>query len=83
MSTTSSTASSLRQEFLRGARDTIPLIAGAIPFGIIFGALSVNAGLTPGAALGMSLFVVFAVKGAVILFAAVIDAMRQRIMLRG
>jgi len=33
--------------------------------------------------LGMSLFVVFAVKGAVILFAAVIDAMRQRIMLRG
>jgi len=32
--------------------------------------------------LGMSLFVVFAVKGAVILFAAVIDAMRQRIMLR-
>ncbi len=33
--------------------------------------------------LGMSLFVVFAVKGAVILLAAVIDALRQRIMLRG
>lgn len=57
MSSTTSTASSPRQEFLRGARDTVPLIAGAIPFGIIFGALSVNAGLTPGASLGMSLFV--------------------------
>jgi ABC-type glucose/galactose transport system permease subunit len=33
--------------------------------------------------LGMSLFVVFAVKGAVILFAATIDALRQRILLRG
>ena len=33
--------------------------------------------------LGMSLFVVFAVKGGVILFAAIIDAMRQRIRLRG
>lgn len=33
--------------------------------------------------LGMSLFVVFAVKGAVILFAAIIDAMRQRIVQRG
>jgi ribose/xylose/arabinose/galactoside ABC-type transport system permease subunit len=33
--------------------------------------------------LGMSLFVVFAVKGGVILFAATIDALRQRILLRG
>lgn len=33
--------------------------------------------------LGMSLFVVFAVKGGVILFAAIIDAMRQRIVTRG
>jgi ribose/xylose/arabinose/galactoside ABC-type transport system permease subunit len=33
--------------------------------------------------LGMSLFVVFAVKGGVILFAAIIDAMRQRIIMRG
>ncbi len=33
--------------------------------------------------LGMSLFVVFAVKGGVILFAAIIDAMRQRIRMRG
>ncbi|MEO1250546.1 MAG: ABC transporter permease [Pseudomonadota bacterium] len=32
--------------------------------------------------LGMSLFVVFAVKGAVILLAAIIDAMRQRIIMR-
>ncbi len=33
--------------------------------------------------LGMSLFVVFAVKGGVILFAASIDALRQRIVARG
>lgn len=33
--------------------------------------------------LGLSLFVVFAVKGAVILLAAIIDAVRQRILLRG
>jgi 4-azaleucine resistance transporter AzlC len=46
-----------RRAFIAGARDTIPLIAGAIPFGIIFGALGVNGGLSPLATLGMSLFV--------------------------
>lgn len=44
-------------ELIEGARDTLPLIAGAIPFGIIFGALAITAGLTPLATLGMSLFV--------------------------
>jgi len=45
------------QAFLMGARDTIPMIVGAIPFGIIFGALAVNNGLSVPATLGMSLFV--------------------------
>lgn len=40
-----------------GARDTIPVIVGAIPFGIIFGALAINAGLSVAATIGMSLFV--------------------------
>lgn len=46
-----------RAEFWAGARNTIPLVVGAIPFGIIFGALGVTSGLSPLATLGMSLFV--------------------------
>ncbi len=46
-----------RSEFIAGIRDTFPLVVGAIPFGLIFGALAVNNGLTPAAAMGFSLFV--------------------------
>jgi 4-azaleucine resistance transporter AzlC len=46
-----------RTEFLKGARDTLPLIIGAIPFGIIFGTLSGSAGLSAWTAMGMSIFV--------------------------
>ena len=46
-----------RSEFLAGIRATIPLEIGGIPFGIIFGALAVNSGLSPAAAMGFSLFV--------------------------
>ncbi len=56
-----------RAEFLRGVRDTLPLVIGAIPFGIIFGAVAVSGGvvadgetaqtLSPFAVQGMSLFV--------------------------
>lgn len=48
-----------RQEFFAGMKDTIPMIIGAIPFGIIFGALAVTGDnpLSPMAAMGMSLFV--------------------------
>ena len=46
-----------RSEFLAGVKDTIPLIVGAIPFGMIFGAVAVTAGLSPAATLGMSVFV--------------------------
>ncbi|MAU13612.1 MAG: branched-chain amino acid ABC transporter permease [Anaerolineaceae bacterium] len=46
-----------RQEFINGARDTIPLILGAIPFGIIYGAIAINGGISPLATIGMSLFV--------------------------
>lgn len=46
------------REFINGARDTIPMIVGAIPFGIIFGAFAVvEAGLSKEAAISMSLFV--------------------------
>lgn len=46
-----------RTEFFTGARDTLPLVIGAIPFGIIFGTLSGSAGLSAAATMGMSLFV--------------------------
>jgi 4-azaleucine resistance transporter AzlC len=44
-------------EFVHGARDTLPLILGAIPFAIIFGSLASAAGLSAAQTLGMSLLV--------------------------
>lgn len=44
-------------EFIHGARDIIPMIVGAIPFGIIFGTLAGGAGLSAWQAMGMSLLV--------------------------
>jgi 4-azaleucine resistance transporter AzlC len=48
-----------RQEFWQGARDTVPLIVGAIPFGIIFGTLAQGSGFSFGGAIALSA-VVFA-----------------------
>jgi len=50
---------SRRGEFIAGMKATIPLIVGAIPFGIVFGAVAVTGDrpLSPEAAMGMSLFV--------------------------
>lgn len=48
---------SLRTEFLAGARDTFPLIVGAIPFGLIFGALAAGSGLSFAGTAAMSAFV--------------------------
>ncbi|MBE0688533.1 MAG: AzlC family ABC transporter permease, partial [Anaerolineae bacterium] len=53
----SSSKTTPRSEFWAGIRATIPLVVGAIPFGIIFGALAVTNGLSAAAALGMSAFV--------------------------
>ena len=41
-------------ELLAGARDTFPLIVGAIPFGLIFGALAISSGLSFAATMAMS-----------------------------
>lgn len=46
-----------KQEFITGIRDTLPLVLGAMPFGIIFGALAVNNGLSFLGGMGLSLFV--------------------------
>jgi len=43
--------------FSTGIKDTIPLVIGAVPFGIIFGTLSSASGLSPWGALAMSAFV--------------------------
>ncbi|MCX6044404.1 MAG: AzlC family ABC transporter permease [Chloroflexi bacterium] len=44
-------------EFWAGFRATIPLIIGAIPFGMIFGALAMTQGISPAGASAMSAFV--------------------------
>lgn len=46
-----------RTEIIAGARDTLPLLLGAVPFGLIFGATSVLGGLSPLAIITMSLLV--------------------------
>jgi 4-azaleucine resistance transporter AzlC len=46
-----------RSEFWKGVRDTLPLVIGAVPFGIIFGTLSSKTGLSAAGTIGMSLFV--------------------------
>lgn len=43
-----------KTEFLRGARDELPILLGVVPFGLIFGALAINAGLSATAAQSMS-----------------------------
>ncbi len=42
---------------LAGARDSLPLLIAAAPFGILYGALAIGVGLSPAATLGMSLLV--------------------------
>lgn len=49
--------STRRQEFLSGVRDTFPLLLGAAPFGLIYGALAVASGLSSGATMAMSALV--------------------------
>jgi 4-azaleucine resistance transporter AzlC len=51
------TSSSSISEFFAGARDTFPLIIGAIPFGLIFGALAISSGLSLAATMVMSAIV--------------------------
>ncbi|PSN11247.1 branched-chain amino acid ABC transporter permease [filamentous cyanobacterium CCP5] len=46
-----------RSELLAGARDIVPLVVGAIPFGIIFGTLAQGSGLSFAGAIAMSAFV--------------------------
>ena len=45
------------REFFQAARDMLPLLVGAMPFGIIYGTLAASAGLSALQAIGMSLLV--------------------------
>ena len=45
------------RNFIYGCRDSVPMIVGILPFGLIYGALSSLAGLSLWQALGMSLLV--------------------------
>jgi predicted branched-subunit amino acid permease len=49
--------STRKQEFFAGVRNTFPLLLGAFPFGLIYGALAVSSGLSKGAAMAMSAIV--------------------------
>jgi 4-azaleucine resistance transporter AzlC len=46
-----------RAELWAGIKATLPLVVGAMPFGIIFGAIATTGGLSPAATAGMSAFV--------------------------
>jgi 4-azaleucine resistance transporter AzlC len=48
---------SRKQEFIDGIVNTIPLLIGAFPFGLIYGALAVSSGFSVPAVLAMSAFV--------------------------
>ena len=54
---TSLLVSTPRREFLAGARDQLPLLLGVVPFGLIFGALAVSAGLPAFEAQAFSVFI--------------------------
>lgn len=54
---TTSPPSTRRAEFLAGMQATIPLTLGALPFGIIFGALAVTSGIGAAGAMALSLIV--------------------------
>ena len=45
------------REFFQAMRDMLPLLVGAMPFGIIYGTLAASAGLSAAQAMGMSLLV--------------------------
>ena len=49
----------LHQDFIAGARDTLPILLGVVPFGMICGVGAVSVGLTPFETIGM-MFIVFA-----------------------
>ncbi len=49
--------STRRAEFWAGVKGTFPLVVGAIPFGIIFGAVATTSGLSSTGAMAMSTFV--------------------------
>jgi 4-azaleucine resistance transporter AzlC len=51
------TVSTPRQEFLAGVRATLPIMVGDIPFGMIYGVLALDAGMSPAAAQAMSAIV--------------------------
>jgi 4-azaleucine resistance transporter AzlC len=45
------------REISAGLKDTIPLLLGAAPFGVVFGAVGLTSGLSPAAVMGFSVFV--------------------------
>lgn len=50
-------SSTARAEFFAGMRTIIPLVIGATPFGLLFGALAISVGLSWWATMGLSLIV--------------------------
>ncbi|MBX3004737.1 MAG: AzlC family ABC transporter permease [Anaerolineales bacterium] len=57
MQPSEATPTTRRAAFWAGAKDTFPLLVGALPFGLIYGALGVASGLSAWATAAMSLMV--------------------------
>ena len=68
-------------EFLAGAKAAIPLIIGAIPFGILFGTLAPTSGLSAWATMAMSLFVFAGSAQFIVLALIAVQAPLQVILL--
>ena len=45
------------KNFLKGIKDTSPLMIPVVPFGIIFGVLAIDLGLTPLTTIAMSIII--------------------------
>jgi 4-azaleucine resistance transporter AzlC len=56
----------MNKEFLNGVKGTLPILAGVLPFGLIYGVLAPAAGVSPIAAMAMS-FIVFAGSAQVVM----------------
>jgi len=70
-----------KREFIAGAKAAIPLIIGAIPFGILFGTLAPTSGLSAWATMAMSLFVFAGSAQFIVLALIAVQAPLQVILL--
>ena len=67
--------------FFKGIRDTSPLMIPVVPFGIIFGVLAIDLGLTPLTTIAMSIIIFGGASQIIFLQLFLIDLVKQKIQL--